>query len=545
MIKHLTRKLSNFANGEKQNFPLLLIIFFALGIAIFFKLKTFFVYAIIILCLLLFICSLFSNTIRKVILRYNLLTPMKIIKFVFFKILKFLFLLILLPLFSQLFALIFSITIVLKVFSYLRYFMSGTLFRILWSMVRGFFSILPLKWLTNSTPFKYLMEMLSQPFFYFRKFIESLKSIKKKLTKYTIKLLDKYNLQGLKRILFPRQYKHNHKIPYLPSFKYRPATFFGYLILSFALGISTMYLHTVLNKREFLRYPVFKKDFEAHIEQIQVMDKSRRLVLNNLKALNKDGIQYVKRIRLKVNENHENLDIGQNICFRATLFPLSNKSTKHGFDFKTYAYYKNIDAVGYIDSGIEIIDTPPLNPKEKIEKFRYGLIKKMLKGENKEERLFATTLITGERYAMPEDSDNSFKQAGISHLLSVSGFHMGLLTIICFFIFRYSLLLISNSQLKDTKKIAAVITFFITLAYFFISGSAVPIQRTFIMTTIGLIAILLNRRGISLNNLAISAFIILLISPYSLFNVGFQLSFGCVAALIYFFNRNESLEKIK
>jgi competence protein ComEC len=71
-----------------------------------------------------------------------------------------------------------------------------------------------------------------------------------------------------------------------------------------------------------------------------------------------------------------------------------------------------------------------------------------------------------------------------------------------------------------------------SLAYLLISGSSISTVRSWIMITIMFAAVMLDRPGISLRNLALAALVILSLTPESIFDAGFQMSFAAVFALV-------------
>ena len=82
------------------------------------------------------------------------------------------------------------------------------------------------------------------------------------------------------------------------------------------------------------------------------------------------------------------------------------------------------------------------------------------------------------------------------------------------------------------KKVAAIIALIVSAYYLVISGAAISTQRSYIMISIMFLAVVLNRPAVTLRNVAMAALVILLIRPESLLDVGFQMSFAAVIALI-------------
>jgi competence protein ComEC len=145
----------------------------------------------------------------------------------------------------------------------------------------------------------------------------------------------------------------------------------------------------------------------------------------------------------------------------------------------------------------------------------------------------ATALITGERGGISEETNNIFRDSGIVHILSISGFHMAIMAGSVFFIVRLGLALLPSIALRyPIKKWAAAAAILAALSYLLISGAAFATVRSTIMISIMFLAVLLDRPALALRNVVLAATIILVAFPESLFDVGFQMSFAAVLALV-------------
>ena len=145
----------------------------------------------------------------------------------------------------------------------------------------------------------------------------------------------------------------------------------------------------------------------------------------------------------------------------------------------------------------------------------------------------ATALITGERGGITEATNAAYRDSGIIHILSISGLHMTVFAGAVYFSVRFVLSLFPVLSLGYAiKKWAAVTGIAGTYAYLLISGGTPPAVRSAVMISIMFLAVLLDRPALALRNVALAALVILVASPPSLIDVGFQMSFACVVALI-------------
>jgi ComEC/Rec2-related protein len=142
-------------------------------------------------------------------------------------------------------------------------------------------------------------------------------------------------------------------------------------------------------------------------------------------------------------------------------------------------------------------------------------------------RNFLITILLGDRSYLDPDLRAGFADAGISHVLALSGMHIGIIAgILLFLLFPMNF----KGWYKERLLIVGILLFF----YAFVSGMGYSTIRACIMSACMIICVWLERRNSSWNALLIAVFLILIIDPSAIFDVGLQLSFLCVASLIFF-----------
>lgn len=137
----------------------------------------------------------------------------------------------------------------------------------------------------------------------------------------------------------------------------------------------------------------------------------------------------------------------------------------------------------------------------------------------------AAAMSLGWREGMGRDLKESYSMTGASHLLAVSGLHVG---IVALFINILLYLLPSFRYGHIVKNIAAVATIW---AYAFLTGLSPSVIRAAMMFTGAQAALAASRTGNSANILLATASVMLLVNPYYLYDVSFQLSFAAVAGI--------------
>ena len=143
-----------------------------------------------------------------------------------------------------------------------------------------------------------------------------------------------------------------------------------------------------------------------------------------------------------------------------------------------------------------------------------------------EELSIINALFLGQRQNISENIYSSYTNAGVIHILAISGLHIGIILLILNFIFK------PIEQLKKGKLIKTILIVFILWSFAIIAGLSASVTRAVTMFSIVAIGMNLKRPTNILNTLAISIFILLLIKPMFLFDVGFQLSYVAVLAIV-------------
>jgi competence protein ComEC len=145
----------------------------------------------------------------------------------------------------------------------------------------------------------------------------------------------------------------------------------------------------------------------------------------------------------------------------------------------------------------------------------------------------AAALITGERGGISEAVTQSMRDSGLAHILSISGLNMVIMACTVFWLVRALLALVPSLALRyPIKKWAAGAALADASFYLALSGGAVPTVRSWIMMSIVLIAVMLDRPALTMRNVALAALAILIVAPESLFDPSFEMSFAAVAALV-------------
>lgn len=160
-------------------------------------------------------------------------------------------------------------------------------------------------------------------------------------------------------------------------------------------------------------------------------------------------------------------------------------------------------------------------------KFRQ-LINDKLKNYNftKDELSIINALILGQRQGIDKNLYDSYTNAGAIHILAVSGLHVGIILLILSFVLK------PLERIKHGYFIKTIVILLLLWSYAIIAGGSASIVRATTMFSIVAIGLNLKRTSNIYNTLATSIFVLLLIKPSFIFDVGFQLSYAAVFAIV-------------
>ena len=169
------------------------------------------------------------------------------------------------------------------------------------------------------------------------------------------------------------------------------------------------------------------------------------------------------------------------------------------------------------------------NPVKKLALgFRKDLLKKTDDYFKKPYSGLFKSLIIGDKAALEPQTKENFADAGLMHVLVVSGLHVG---------FAGGLLLTVFKICGFPLKKALLLSMLFIFLYVISTGANPPALRAAIMFSSVLIALALDREPLIYNSLALSALLILLFAPQQLFTASFQLSYAATVGIIYFYRK--------
>jgi len=286
-----------------------------------------------------------------------------------------------------------------------------------------------------------------------------------------------------------------------------------------------------------LAKPLYSVSLSGFVETRDIRERTDRFVLRVTAMEAQRSEVKLERVRLSVRKGTAP-EVGSFVQLKARLMPPISPVRPGSYDFSRDMFFQGIGASGFVMGAITAAVPPDagglrLRYAAFMQSLRDGIdarIRATLEGDN---RAIATALLTGRRDAITTPVNDAMFISGLGHVLSISGYHMAVVAGVVFFAVRALLALIPGLAVGfPIKKWSAAAALVAAAFYLLLSGAEVATQRSFFMTAVVLIAVMVDRRAITFRTLAVAALIVLAVAPEALVHPSFQMSFAATLGLV-------------
>ena len=293
-----------------------------------------------------------------------------------------------------------------------------------------------------------------------------------------------------------------------------------------AAGFAIVTIKTAHVAHPILQHSAWNVPLSGFIEVREQRERTDRIVVrvHSVEGRLRDAPE---RVRLSVKKRMAP-PVGTFVQVTARLNPPLRPLRPGGYDFSRDLYFQRIGATGFVTGAIRIAE-PPVPPSAwvryatTIAKMRAVIDTRIRAALSGDEAAIASALLTGTRDAISAPVNDALFVSGLGHVLSISGYHMAVVAGVVFFAVRGVLALVPILALRyPIKKWAAAAALVAAAFYLLLSGAEVATQRSFFMTAVVLIAVMVDRRAITFRTLAVAALIVLAIAPEALVHPSFQ-----------------------
>lgn len=301
------------------------------------------------------------------------------------------------------------------------------------------------------------------------------------------------------------------------------------VLLCLNLGILANYFNTQINYKSHFSNSIL----ERNLIQGLVTEKLKSTIYYEkfiLKTEHINGQNCIGKILLYVPKKQKTeIEVGNKIKVFETPKTLQNPLNPNQFNYSKYLNNQNV----FYE--IKIKETNTIKVSTDTNFYYYiNLIKSKLlksydvKSFKKDNYNLLMALLFGEKTELSKEITTNYTQAGIIHILAISGLHIALIYGIVLWLTKPLL------RFKKGKLYIFLISLCILWFYAILAGFSASIVRAAVMFSVVAFAKMINRQSNIYNSLAVSALLLLVFNPNYLFDVGFQLSFAAVLSIVIF-----------
>lgn len=289
------------------------------------------------------------------------------------------------------------------------------------------------------------------------------------------------------------------------------------IVILICLIISIGYVSILENKYSKISdMPI--KEMVTIISDIQEKEYKKvctaKIVRNNKKIL----------INIKMSQDIPSIKYGDSLYIEGEFKQPEEARNYKGYNYKQYLKTKKI--IGTVElEKVKILKSSNGSFIHNIQKYIRDTINGTLTDE---EGNLLLAILLGDKDKLSEDIQESFKTSNLSHMLAVSGAHVSYIILGLTYVLQNSII---------GKKNGKIVCIIFLLAFMAITNFTPSVTRACIMAILTLLSSIIYRKSDVYTNISVAALITLIFNPYSLLDLGFQLSYGGTIGIIIFIKR--------
>jgi competence protein ComEC len=316
-----------------------------------------------------------------------------------------------------------------------------------------------------------------------------------------------------------------------------PGRTIGPLAAALLAGFALLPAHGAIFGTTMLVYPAYGHYAFTIDEVISYSDEGQRVVVSGITPLDDETRPVpIRRARLAFDTT-EPLLPGDQASANLRLAPVPGPILPGGFDNQFHAYFDGVGAFGSVTSGLTVLERGAGDNWGRLaDGLRRQIGDQLATYLEPEAAAIARAMVVGDQSYITEETREVMAASGLAHVYSISGLHLSIVAGGIYFLARLILAALAGALhwVVPVKPLAAVVGIGAAGAYLVLAGgfANIPAFRSTIMVCLVFGAVLAGRRALTMRNVAIAAFIILILDPSSVFRASFQLSFAAVVGLI-------------
>lgn len=295
-----------------------------------------------------------------------------------------------------------------------------------------------------------------------------------------------------------------------------------------ALGCLAAAWSTLRYHKIVVDWPQKQQIWLGQVKQIKKVKDTHVTIIATIKS--DDKMYNQKRIQINLQGTKgQQLQSGTSLAFKAKINHKNRPGNPGDFDYATYLLQHGLSGSAYCqESQWEVLTTStPHSWHTWLLNLRQKLIEQYAQYFHDTDLSLLAALTLGDKSLLTNETQQLFSDTGTSHVLALSGLHIGIL------ISLFNLLLLKRLRHGWKHWVATLFLLAALWGFVFLAGAPLSLLRAALMFSLMQVAQSIQRiHTLSLNNLALAALLLLVIDPFTLFDVGFQLSFTAVFFII-------------
>ena len=275
------------------------------------------------------------------------------------------------------------------------------------------------------------------------------------------------------------------------------------------------------------------RQFEAQLLEVPQHKGASTKVLANVLDVDTNLVAAARRqgdayLYLSRSVEADSLAVGDILRFRAEMRPPANAGNPAEFDFRSYCYVKGITGSAFVwDDNWQLLGRGKRSIGMRALSLRETIVNKYRSlGFDDAGLALLSALTVGEKRDFPRELKENYAVAGASHVLALSGLHLGIFYLLLSVLLPFK----GRSRWVSVSRETAIVVALWAFAY--IAGLSASVVRSAILFTLMSVGRCMRQEASSVSSLAFAAIVMLLFSPHLLFDVSFQLSFSAVLAIL-------------
>ena len=307
--------------------------------------------------------------------------------------------------------------------------------------------------------------------------------------------------------------------------------FFGiisYLLMA-NLGALSLYFHTDIHyENHYSKY--LEEDENTIVGTITTILKPtnsfQKYILEVTECNRKPVFGKILFFEAKSNAN---LTIGDKITFNKDILPTLKATNPSQFDYSKYLEKQNIHHQVFCKANDVILLGKVENWNYYLQEIRDKLSQSFDGHHFKHEtKSILDALLFGQRNFIDKETITNFSKSGVVHILAISGLHIGILYVFLAFVLK------PLYRFKNGKVLRLVLILVLLWMFAFVTGLPASVTRAVTLFSFITLGNYFNQQTNIFNAVAVSALLLLLFHPNFIFDVGFQLSYAAVIAILLF-----------